>query len=66
MKRSSSVSRRQLALGLQCEPKHQPAEHTYEELVQALADLLLQALGEDAADQPASEPGGGDESQDHP
>lgn len=64
MKRLSGISRRQLALGLECQPKHQPAEHTHEALVQALADLLLQALGEDA-DQPASEPGGGDESQDH-
>ena len=64
MKRSDSASRRQLALGLQSEPKYQPAENTHEELVQALADLLLQALGEDA-DQLASEPGGSDESQDH-
>jgi hypothetical protein len=64
MKRPGSVSRRQLALGLQCEPKQQPTEYTHEELVQALADLLLQALGEDA-NQAASDPGGGDECQDH-
>ena len=65
MRRPGSVSRRQLALELQREPKHQPAEQAREALVQALADLLLQALGEDA-DQLASEPGGSDESEDHP
>ena len=64
MTRFSSVSRRQLALGLQCEPKHQPVEPTHEELVQALADLLLQALGEDVS-QAANEPGDADEYQDH-
>jgi hypothetical protein len=61
MKRPGKASRRQLALGLPCEPKYQPAEQAREQLVQALADLLLQALGEDAS-QATNESGGGDES----
>ena len=63
MKPLRAVSRRQLALGLESQSTHQPAEHTHEELLQALADLLLEALGEEQGGS-ASVPGEDDESED--
>ena len=65
MKRQRSVSRRQFALGFECQTKHQPPAKVHEELLEALADFLLEALGEEV-DEPASEQGGGNEPEDHP
>ena len=64
MKRPTSVARRQFALGFECQTKHQPPAQVHEELLQALADLLLEALGEEI-DEPANEQGGGNEPEDH-
>jgi hypothetical protein len=41
------VSRKQLALTLQCEPRVGLGEQAREELVKTLADLLLEALSEE-------------------
>jgi hypothetical protein len=64
MKSPKSVSRRQLMLSLERETKHLSAEHTREEIVQALAELLLEALGEDV-DESTSARGGANESKDN-
>jgi hypothetical protein len=64
MERPKRVSRVQLPVYLECEARHQPAESTHEELVKALADLLLEALGEEE-NQAANGQRGGDESEDH-
>ncbi len=45
MKRLPGKSRRQLALALQREALHALPQEKHEELVTALADLLLEALG---------------------
>lgn len=45
MKRPLGKSRRQLALALQREGPHPLPQEKHEELVTALADLLLEALG---------------------
>ena len=41
----TNPSRRQLVLDLRCEEESRPVEHAPKELVQALADLLLEAHG---------------------
>jgi hypothetical protein len=64
MKQPIRVSKRQLTLALEREAKPLPAENTQEELVNALADLLLEALREET-DQPTNEQRGGDESEDY-
>jgi len=61
MKPPKGVSRRQLVLCLERESKHLSDEQTREEIVQTLAELLLEALGED---EPISAQGGADESKD--
>jgi hypothetical protein len=58
-----SQARRQLILDLVPIPKRRPIEHAPDGLVQALADLLLEALGEAAMERAGIE-GGGDESED--
>lgn len=57
-------SRRQLVLTLDHGKELVPALPGSTELVQALADLLLEALGEDAHEE-SNASGGCDESQDH-
>lgn len=57
-------SRRQLVLAFDRGRELVPALVASPELVQALAELLLEALGEEAR-QESSERGGCDESQDH-
>ena len=64
MERPRKVSRVQLPLYLECEVRHQSAGSTHEELVKALADLLLEALGEEE-DQSANGQRGGDEPEGH-
>jgi hypothetical protein len=64
MKSPKGVSRRQLALCLERESKHPAPEHPREEIVQALADLLLEALGAEE-EEPTSQQRGRNESQDH-
>lgn len=60
-------ARTQLPLALDREDRHCPVPQAPEGLVQALADLLLEALGaaEPAATLVAAREGGGDEQQDH-
>jgi hypothetical protein len=60
MKLPSKASRRQLLLPLERQAKQQPMEATRGELVKALADLLLEALGKEM--EPTRESGGGNES----
>ena len=65
MKRLRHQSRRQLVLSLEREVRAPPiAEEESEMLLQALADLLLGALGHEV-EELASESGGGNESEDH-
>lgn len=64
MKQPIRVSKRQLTLALEREAKPLPAENTQEELVNALTDLLLEALGEET-DRPTNKQRGGDESKDY-
>lgn len=64
MSRSSRVSRRQLALSLEHRVRQRLAEPTQEEVVTVLADLLLEALGEET-DEQASEQRGGDDFEDY-
>jgi hypothetical protein len=64
MKPPKSVSRRQLVLCLEGENKHLTAEQTREEIVQALAELLLEALGEEV-DESTDAQGGANEPEDH-
>jgi hypothetical protein len=47
MNPAMKISRRQLALSLESEPRAGLSEDVREELVKALADLLLEALGEE-------------------
>jgi hypothetical protein len=54
------VSRRQLALTLQCEPRVGLSDQAREELVKTLADLMLEALGEEINEK-ADEQGGTNE-----
>lgn len=61
MRRTSSAMVKQLGLFLEREASHQPAEETHEALIQALADLLLEAYGEEMHDEPKVV-GGRDES----
>jgi len=64
MKRSSRISRKQLPLELWREDRYEPSEELREEVTKALADLLLEAMGAKAA-APASNEGGGNDSEDH-
>lgn len=64
MKPPKGGSRRQLALSLEHESKHASPKQTREEVVQTLADLLLEALGAEENEQP-SEQRGRNESQDN-
>lgn len=64
MKQPIRVSRRQLTLLFGGEPKPLPAANRREELVNALADLLLEAFGEET-DRPSNAQGGGNESEDY-
>ena len=57
-------SRKQLVLDLERAGKAPPAQSAPEGLVQALADLLLEALGETPRDS-AKTDGGRDEFEDH-
>ena len=61
MRRTSSATVKQLGLFLEREASHQPAEETHEALIQTLADLLLEAYGEETHDEPKVV-GGRDES----
>jgi hypothetical protein len=45
MKHPRPQSRRQLALPLDCLPKVRPIEEAREQVIRALADLLLEAMG---------------------
>jgi len=68
MKRPTGVSRKQLALPLDREVAHRTPEYIREELLQALADLLLEALGEEEeqqASEPANEQGEAHESENY-
>ena len=56
------LSRTQLTLVLEREDRHRPIPHAPEGLVQALADLLLEALG---AGSSVTTREGGDEHQDY-
>lgn len=44
------LSRRQMALFREAEERYVPPENSHEVLLQALADLLLEALGEKVAE----------------
>ncbi|HEY1966042.1 MAG TPA: hypothetical protein VGG59_13970 [Acidobacteriaceae bacterium] len=61
MKRLAGKSRRQLALALQRECLHPLPQEKHEELVTALAELLLEALGMKVSEQDG---GGRDEPED--
>ena len=62
MRRTSSATVKQIGLFLDREAtSHQPAEETHEALIQTLADLLLEAYGEETHDEPKVV-GGRDES----
>lgn len=61
MRRTSSATVNQLGLFLEREASHQPAEEIHEALIQALADLLLEAYDEETHDEPKAV-GGRDES----
>jgi hypothetical protein len=54
MKRTIKASPKQLTLPLEHEARYQPAEQLREELVKALGDLLLEAIGEEMTE-PTSE-----------
>ena len=60
----TSRSRKQLVLDLECARQAPPAQPAPEGLVQALADLRLEALGEQPWDS-AKTDGGRDEVEDH-
>ena len=65
MPKRRNLDRRQLALALEPrDPTRSPAVPNAKGLVEALADLLLEALGAQTA-QKATEQGGGHEPQDH-
>lgn len=53
MKRLNPSSKQQLALSLEREPRHELAPDQRAALLQALADLLLEALGATAQGAPA-------------
>jgi hypothetical protein len=57
-------ARQQLVLCLELEQRPRPIEHPPDGLVQALADLLLEALGEEVKEQANTEERA-DEPQDH-
>ena len=57
-------ARQQLVLYLEPKQRPRPIEYPPDGLVQALADLLLEALGEEVKEQ-ANTKGHADESQDH-
>ena len=50
MRRTTRRPERQLGLSLQREARHQLAEKTREALIPALADLLLEAYGEETGE----------------
>jgi hypothetical protein len=64
MRRPTRMSRDQLSLYRERAPQYVPPGDLGEEIVKALADLLLEALGEES-DSRATDHGGGDESEDH-
>src|SRR5437870_1923923 len=64
MERLKGQSRRQLVLSLEREVRVPPIAQGSEALLQALADLLLGALGQEVEER-ASETGGADEPEDH-
>lgn len=64
MKRRANAGRRQLALSLDREVVNRLPEETHQEVITALADLLLEALGELAC-KAVSEQGGDHESKDN-
>ena len=64
MRRHSSPPPAQLALDLRRETSELPIPQVSTAILQALADLLLQALGEVIETKDQAE-GGGDESEDH-
>jgi hypothetical protein len=64
MNRAPHAMRSQLGLFLEPQVSHQPPEETREALIEALAELLLEAYG-DEADDAHQRAGGDDESEDH-
>ncbi len=64
MPKRRNLDRRQLALALEPRDPPLPAIPNAKGLVEALADLLLEALGAQTAEA-AAEQGGGHEPQDH-
>lgn len=65
MRRTPRRTARQLGLFLEPVTKHRPAEEIDEALIQALADLLLEAYGEETDDGTKTR-GGRDELEDCP
>jgi len=63
MKRPTNVLGRQLPLSLKQEARHPPAVQLHEDLLNALADLLLEALGKETNNQTSAQ-GDHDESED--
>lgn len=62
MRRATTAARTQLVLKLADEPPPPPIEADAMSLLQALADLLLEALGQESS---TGMKGSGDESEDH-
>ena len=62
MRRAPTAARTQLVLKLVDEPAPPPIEADATSLLQALADLLLEALGQESS---TGMKGSGDESEDH-
>lgn len=63
MSRRTTVTPQQLMLTLEKWPTQRVFEEVREELIKALADLLLEALGQESNERSVTT-GGGDESED--
>ncbi len=64
MRQASNGRGRQLSLCLEPEVEYRLTKETHEALIPALAELLLEAYGEEAGEV-AVAPGGDDEPEDH-
>ncbi len=64
MRRTSAVPGKQLGLMLEPEVRHPLAKETHEALIRVLADLLLEAYGENTAHEELAL-GGENEPEDH-
>ncbi|MDB5971722.1 MAG: hypothetical protein JWQ90_4172 [Hydrocarboniphaga sp.] len=64
MKQPAYRSKRQLRLSFEHKAQYEPAEDLRAALVQVLADLLLEAMGNGTSDR-ESQPGVGHEPEDH-